>query len=123
MRSTSHLVRLGAVAVACVGLALTASACSKKLDPTSSADSIKTQVNTALAGSPITISTVTCPNDIEAKQGVSFTCQVKLSDGKTVDVKATQVDSNGQFTIDPSAIATAIAGSAAAGAGITPPTT
>lgn len=84
-------------------IALAGTACSQKLDPTSSADSIKTQVNAQLtaAGSTVTITSVSCPNDIEAKQGVSFTCTLNLSNGKSLQVKGTQVDDKGQFSVEP----------------------
>lgn len=116
MHRSSQLIRFAALAVASAGVALTATSCTKKLDPTSSADSIKTQVNQQLAasGASITISSVSCPSDIEAKAGVTFTCTLNLSNGGTLQVKGTQVDDNGKFNVEP--VGDVTGGSTAGGA-------
>lgn len=38
--------------------------------------------------------TVTCPDDVEMKQGNNFTCTAEL-DGETVDIAVTQTDDQG----------------------------
>ena len=103
MRIHSHPVKTAAIAMMAAAFVLAGTACSKKLDPTSSADSIKTEVNKELTaqGSTVTISSVSCPSDIEAKNGVSFTCTLTLSNGKTLQVKGTQVDDTGKFNVEP----------------------
>lgn len=45
--------------------------------------------------------TVTCPPDITAKQGATFTCSVTGADGTTFNVVNTQTDDQGTFDIRP----------------------
>ena len=44
--------------------------------------------------------TATCPDDVEAKKGVSFTCKAK-SQGEEISVKGTQVDDEGNVEFAP----------------------
>jgi len=102
MRSSSQVVRIGALAIVALGLALTSTACSKKLDPTSSADAIKAEYTKqiAAAGGTVTITSVSCPSDIEAKTGVTFMCTITLSTGETAQAKGTQIDDSGKFNAE-----------------------
>ncbi|MTD45426.1 DUF4333 domain-containing protein [Conexibacter sp. W3-3-2] len=42
--------------------------------------------------------TVTCPDDVEAKKGDTFTCDAKGSDGRTGTVNVTQKDDDGNIS-------------------------
>ena len=45
--------------------------------------------------------TVTCPDDIPARNGGTFTCTAVGADGDTVKIVATQTDDNGTFDLKP----------------------
>lgn len=43
----------------------------------------------------VTLSSVDCPSDVEAKKGKDFTCTAKLANGQTLTLKVEQTDDEG----------------------------
>jgi hypothetical protein len=74
-------------------LMLVAVACSKTIDSTSLESSIKTQ----LATKGVPGATVSCPDDIKAEKGGTFTCTASAQ-GQTVTLQITQTDDQGHVT-------------------------
>ncbi|MEP7059391.1 MAG: DUF4333 domain-containing protein [Actinomycetota bacterium] len=68
-------------------------ACTKTIDSTSLESSIKTQ----LATKGIPGATVSCPDDIKAEKGGTFTCKASAQ-GQTVTLQITQTDDAGHVT-------------------------
>lgn len=61
---------------------------------------VEAQIATAIANELGVPTTVTCPDEVEAGAGLSFTCDVNIDDGKTATVKVTQNDDAGSVTWD-----------------------
>ena len=61
---------------------------------------VEAQIADAIANELGLATTVTCPDVVDAGKGLSFTCDVKVSDGKTATVKVTQNDDAGNVTWD-----------------------
>jgi hypothetical protein len=80
--------------IAILTLVFGAVACSRTLDHTSLEASLKTQLE-ATAG--ITGVTVTCPDNIKAEKGATFTCRA-TAQGETVTLDVTQTDDQGHVT-------------------------
>ena len=74
-------------------LVFAAVACSKTIDSTSLESSIKSQ----LATKGVPDATVTCPDDIKAEKGGTFTCTA-AAQGQTVTLDITQTDDEGHVT-------------------------
>jgi hypothetical protein len=86
-----HLVAVPVGVVAALGLA----ACGDTTIDTSSAEkSISENIQKQLGQKPKSVS---CPDEIKAKKGGTFTCTVTASDGAKATIKATQTDDNGHF--------------------------
>ena len=86
-------MRARTIAVAC-SLA-GALACTKTLDSGGLEDQIKTLLQER--GGP-TLSSVSCPDDIQAQAGGTFTCTA-ADDGKTYTIEVTQTDDGGNVEI------------------------
>jgi uncharacterized protein DUF4333 len=74
-------------------LVFAAVACTKTIDSTSLESSIKSQ----LATKGVPGATVTCPDDIKAEKGGTFTCTASAQ-GQTVTLDITQTDDQGHVT-------------------------
>ncbi len=61
---------------------------------------VEAQIADAIANELGVPTTVTCPDVVDAGKGLTFTCDVKVSDGKTATVKVTQNDDDGNVTWD-----------------------
>lgn len=77
-------------------LALTG--CDKNLNT----DSIEPQIEKTIEQSGAKVTSVSCPDNVTAKKGDTFTCTVKLANGKESEVPVTQTDSEGHVLFDPS---------------------
>lgn len=85
-------------------LALLASGCraSNTINTTSAEDAIAAKLQSLdPEAAPYT---VTCPADIPAKRGNTFTCRVTSADGTTINVVNTQTDDEGTFDIAPETV-------------------
>ena len=80
--------------IALLTLALGAASCSRSLDKTSLESSIETQLESKGGISDVT---VTCPGDIKAQAGGTFTCTA-AAQGETVTLQVTQTDDQGNVT-------------------------
>jgi len=80
--------------IAVVALVMGAAACSRTIDKTSLETSIKTQLEKQPG---VTGVTVTCPDNIKAQQGGTFTCTA-VAQGQTVTLQITQTDDQGHVT-------------------------
>jgi uncharacterized protein DUF4333 len=78
-------------AIACLG-ALMLAGCGKKLDT----DKIERGVEQGLMDRTGTkIASVTCPDDVEAKEGDTFRCTAKASSGESLQIEVVQEDDEG----------------------------
>src|SRR5262249_25446478 len=88
-------------ALAAVGLLAAAGGCkaSNTINTRSAEDAIAAKLQTLNPDAGTF--TVTCPPEIPAEQGATFTCNVKGQDGTTLNVVCTQTDDKGTFDIKP----------------------
>jgi len=78
-----------------VAVLVTLAGCGEKqLDTGDAEGKIKTELANDLGSS---IASVSCPEDVEAAKGVTFTCAIKGGDGTTYDLKVDQTDADGHF--------------------------
>ena len=87
-------------AIAATALALGLAACAKTLTSDSVEDGIVTNLSGQVesqAGSPL--ASATCPDDIEAKAGTTFTCSATLESGEEVEVEGEVVNDDGEFNV------------------------
>lgn len=61
---------------------------------------VEAQIATDIANELGVPTTVTCPDDVEAGTGISFTCDVRIDGGTPATVKVTQTDDDGNVTWD-----------------------
>jgi Domain of unknown function (DUF4333) len=96
MASSSRLIAsLGVVPA----VALALSACGgKKLDTGAAEQQIKQDL--AKRYPALKVSSVNCPDDVEAKKGNTFQCQTKLVRGITAPVVVSQKDDDGTVTFE-----------------------
>lgn len=80
--------------IAVLLLTFGAVACSRTIDKASLESSIKTQLEAKTGISGVT---VTCPDNIKAQQGGTFTCTA-AAQGQTVTLQITQTDDQGHVT-------------------------
>jgi hypothetical protein len=79
--------------VAAVALALTFAACGEEtIDADQLEDAIASEAESDLEGSDLTVSSVTCPDDIKSETGEPFECTLELSDGLSATAKGEVTD-------------------------------
>ena len=78
-----------------LGLALGAVGCGSD---TVDADEVEAGIEESLSGATASVSSVSCPNDVEKEEGATFTCDTKLEGGGKAKVKVTQTSKGGDFT-------------------------
>jgi hypothetical protein len=81
-------------ALALVTIALFA-ACSRPLDVTGLESQLKRQVEDDLGTTGLT---VTCPDNVKAEAGSTFTCEASDASGATMVITVTQTDDQGNVT-------------------------
>jgi hypothetical protein len=79
--------------LACLGVLLLAGCGKKKLDTAKIEDGVK-QGLTERTGARI--NSVACPDDVEAKQGDTFRCTVRVSTGERLPIEVVQEDGDGR---------------------------
>lgn len=96
MRSRSSCKR---AAGACT-LALLAAGCGTSVVD---ARRVENQIRSLVSGPPanLSVAAVTCPSGRAAKQGDTFSCTMRLTNGETVPFTVTQQDSKGDVSIHP----------------------
>ena len=55
-------------------------------------------IETSLSSATASVSSVSCPDDVEKEEGATFTCGAKLEGGGKAKVKVTQTSKGGDFT-------------------------
>jgi hypothetical protein len=81
--------------VAVLFLAIAAAACSKTLKTDQLEPQLKSQLETQLNTTGVSVS---CPTGIKAETGGKFDCTATLSDGTTLTINVTQSDASGHVT-------------------------
>jgi hypothetical protein len=61
-------------------------------------DQVESGIEESLSGATASVSSVSCPNDVEKEEGATFTCDAKLDGGGRAKVKVTQTSNGGDFT-------------------------
>jgi len=84
-------------ATAVVRLALAGAAVGCGSDTIDAAE-IEAGIQQSLSGATASVSTVSCPNDVEKEEGATFTCDAKLDGRGKAKVKVTQTSKGGDFT-------------------------
>jgi hypothetical protein len=59
---------------------------------------VEAGIDQSLSSATASVSSVSCPDDIEKEEGASFTCDAKLEGGGKAKVKVTQTSKGGDFT-------------------------
>ena len=80
-----------------VGLALALATVGCGSD-TIDADEVEAGIEQSLSTATASVSSVSCPNDIEKEEGATFTCDAKLEGGGKAKVTVTQTSKGGDFT-------------------------
>ena len=81
--------------VSALALALAAAGCgSDTVDP----DKVEAGIEQSLSTATAKVSSVSCPDDVEKKEGATFTCDAKLEGGGKAKVKVTQTSNAGDYT-------------------------
>jgi hypothetical protein len=78
-----------------LALALAAVGCG---DDTIDANEVEAGIEQSLSTATASVSSVSCPNDVEKEEGATFTCDAKLEGGGKAKVKVTQTSKGGDFT-------------------------
>lgn len=91
MSSRTRLTR----AISLAAIALLAAACSRPLDIDGLESQLEAQVEQELATEGLT---VTCPDDVKAEAGSTFTCEASEASGATMVITVTQKDDQGNVT-------------------------
>ena len=84
-----------ATALIGIGLAFAVVGCGSD---TIDADEVESGIKESLSGATASVSSVSCPNDVEKEEGATFTCDAKLDGGGRAKVKVTQTGKGGDFT-------------------------
>lgn len=89
--------RWSPVVVGAAALALVPAGCGGTLDDQKVEDSIRSGVDERLrrAGTPGRVRSITCPEDRPIKQGDTFTCRARFTDGSEATVDARQTSDDG----------------------------
>jgi hypothetical protein len=80
-----------------VGLALALATVGCGSD-TIDANEVEAGIEQSLSTATASVSSVSCPNDVEKEEGATFTCDAKLEGGGKAKVKVTQTSKGGDFT-------------------------
>jgi hypothetical protein len=80
-----------------VGLTLALAAVGCGSD-TIDAGEVESGIEQSLSSATASVSSVSCPNDVEKEEGATFTCDAKLEGGGKAKVKVTQTSKGGDFT-------------------------
>jgi len=83
--------------IAAIGIAVALAAVGCGND-TIDADEVEAGIEQTLSDATASVSSVSCPNDIEKEEGATFTCDAKLEGGGKAKVKVTQTSKGGDFT-------------------------
>ena len=59
---------------------------------------VEAGIEQSLSSATASVSSVSCPNDVEKEEGATFTCDAKLEGGGKAKVKVTQTSKGGDFT-------------------------
>lgn len=62
------------------------------------ADKVEGGIEQSLSTATAQVSGVSCPDDVEKKEGATFTCDAKLEGGGKAKVKVTQTSKAGDYT-------------------------
>ena len=84
-----------ATAVIGLALALTTVGCGSD---TIDADEVEAGIEQSLSSGTASVSSVSCPNDVEKEEGATLTCDAKLDGGGKAKVKVIQTSKGGDFT-------------------------
>ena len=87
-------MRAGA-SLATVALAVTAGGCGSD---TVDAGKVEAGIEQSLSTATAKVSGVSCPDDVEKKEGATFTCDAKLEAGGTAKITVTQTTNAGDYT-------------------------
>ena len=79
-----------------VGLALALATVGCGSD-TIDANEVEAGIEQSLSTATASVSSVSCPNDVEKEEGATFTCDAKLEGGGEAKVKVTQTSKGGDF--------------------------
>ncbi len=84
-----------ATAVVGLAMAFAAAGCGSE---TIDADEVEAGIEQSLSSATASVSSVACPDDVEKKEGATFTCDAKLEGGGKAKVTVTQTSNGGDFT-------------------------
>jgi hypothetical protein len=84
-----------ATAVIGIGIAFAVAGCGSD---TINADEVESGIEESLSGATASVSSVSCPDDVEKEEGATLTCDAKLEGGGSAKVKVTQTSNGGDFT-------------------------
>ena len=59
---------------------------------------VEAGIEQSLSSTTASVSSVSCPSDVEKEEGATFTCDAKLEGGGKAKVKVTQTSKGGDFT-------------------------
>jgi hypothetical protein len=59
---------------------------------------VEAGIEQSLSSAAASVSSVSCPDDVEKEEGATFTCNAKLEGGGKAKVKVTQTSKGGDFT-------------------------
>src|SRR5688572_32795468 len=80
-----------------VGLTLALATVGCGSDTIDAAD-VEAGIAQSLSSATASVSSVSCPDDVEKEEGATFTCDAKLEGGGKAKVKVTQTSKGGDFT-------------------------
>jgi len=62
------------------------------------AEEVEAGIEQSLSSATASVSSVSCPDDVEKEEGATLTCDAKLDGGGKAKVKVTQTSNGGDFT-------------------------
>jgi hypothetical protein len=62
------------------------------------ANEVEAGIEESLSSATASVSSVSCPDDVQKEEGATFTCDAKLEGGGKAKVKVTQTTKGGDFT-------------------------
>jgi hypothetical protein len=84
-------------AITAVGLAVALASVGCGNDTIDAAE-VEAGIEQSLSSATASVSSVSCPNNVEKAEGATFTCDAKLEGGGKAKVKVTQTSKAGNFT-------------------------